>query len=484
MAMGAWPWRLLALCAVAASEDLEALRGKVRSLQLELRSAQAELLAAEAVCNARIRSAEDARDSAAEYLAKQHALRAPFYLKAARKSFEKGLKQLKGIDKSNSDPFIKQHEGQLQVVGALDLAPDSADIWLEAGKVSLSLASLADSEGEIQHVVAMFARAAQLDASKLEPALKWLQRKESKENEQEKQLRKILRGEVKRWNHTKSVPDVPVNFVSTLKQGICFKQGSKRAGWPEDVASIIDRFQERNVFPTKILSVNVLSMLPEGFADRLAGLAEAKYQQFSKKFPDIDPNDLNDKFFGFQSTHASRLGSGDVKKWPEMYRSEDFKILTRVMDGALRGFLERTGAAATEASDYDLVLWAAVYPGNGGRHGYHVHQGSASSCVLYAKVAGASTPISFIDPRGAPPVADYEQYEKERDFEPQAPFHHNEYFFPQPGDLVCFPSWLVHNVPSHWETETRVAFAANLQGRHPWDSWFHTAVAWHAQGPP
>ncbi len=23
---------------------------------------------------------------------------------------------------------------------------------------------------------------------------------------------------------------------------------------------------------------------------------------------------------------------------------------------------------------------------------------------------------------------------------------------------------LVHNVPSHWETETRVAFAANLQG--------------------
>ncbi|CAJ1449724.1 unnamed protein product, partial [Effrenium voratum] len=189
MAMGAWPWRLLALCAVAASEDLEALRGKVRSLQLELRSAQAELLAAEAVCNARIRSAEDARDSAAEYLAKQHALRAPFYLKAARKSFEKGLKQLKGIDKSNSDPFIKQHEGQLQVVGALDLAPDSADIWLEAGKVSLSLASLADSEGEIQHVVAMFARAAQLDASKLEPALKWLQRKESKENEQEKQLR-------------------------------------------------------------------------------------------------------------------------------------------------------------------------------------------------------------------------------------------------------------------------------------------------------
>ena len=89
-----------------------------------------------------------------------------------------------------------------------------------------------------------------------------------------------------------------------------------------------------------------------------------------------------------------------------------------------------------------------------------------------------------------------------------------EYFFPTEGDLVCFPSWLVHNVPSHWETETRVAFAANLQGQAEktmksayaapkkilvrlhgpalvgflqlstatgdgaWDSWFHTAVGW------
>ena len=74
-----------------------------------------------------------------------------------------GLKQQQGIDKSNSDPFIKQHEGQLQVLpnrnnqwlqslqhcpvktprsrvsrkkvlGALDLAPESAEIWFEAGK--------------------------------------------------------------------------------------------------------------------------------------------------------------------------------------------------------------------------------------------------------------------------------------------------------------------------------------------------------------
>lgn len=75
----------------------------------------------------------------------------------------------------------------------------------------------------------------------------------------------------------------------------------------------------------------------------------------------------------------------------EMYRdSGDFKLLTRVMTAALRGFLERSDVALSKSlrEDYGLVLWAAVYPGNGGRHGYHVHQGSASSCVLYARVAG------------------------------------------------------------------------------------------------
>eukprot|EP00913_Durusdinium_trenchii_P021163 g19885.t1 len=326
-----------------------------------------------AVCNARLRTG-DLRE-ASEYLAKQHALRAPFYIEAARQSFQKGLKQLKGIDTSNSDPFIKQHEGQLQVLGALDLAPNDPQIWLEAAQVSVLLAALGESEGEAQHALAM----------------------------------KAVRNEVKRWNQSGQVPEIPVTFVSTLREGICFGRSGSSWQHPEDVAKIVSNLQVRDVFPTKVLSVNVLELLPEGFTKRLSDLAIQKYQQFSKKFPKIDPNDLNDKFFSFQATNADRLGAGELRKWPEMYRdSEDFKILTRVMKGALRGFLERTHVPLPQAEDYGLVLWAAVYPGNGGRHGYHVHQGSASSCVLYARVAGASTPISFIDPRGAPPVEENE----------------------------------------------------------------------------
>ncbi|CAK9011070.1 unnamed protein product [Durusdinium trenchii] len=490
--LGTVTFGLLGLCVsdVSATAPRQQLAERVERLRRELREAETQLAempeeesglslapwAQPAVCNARLRTG-DLRE-ASEYLAKQHALRAPFYIEAARQSFQKGLKQLKGIDTSNSDPFIKQHEGQLQVLGALDLAPNDPQIWLEAAQVSVLLAALGESEGEAQHALAMFARAAQLDESTLPKALTWLSRKES-EAKEEKQLRKAVRNEVKRWNQSGQVPEIPVTFVSTLREGICFGRSGSSWQHPEDVAKIVSNLQVRDVFPTKVLSVNVLELLPEGFTKRLSDLAIQKYQQFSKKFPKIDPNDLNDKFFSFQATNADRLGAGELRKWPEMYRdSEDFKILTRVMKGALRGFLERTHVPLPQAEDYGLVLWAAVYPGNGGRHGYHVHQGSASSCVLYARVAGASTPISFIDPRGAPPVEDYEQYEKERDFEPKAPFHHNEYFFPREGDLVCFPSWLVHNVPSHWESETRVAFAANLQGQGAWDSWFHTAVGW------
>ena len=50
----------------------------------------------------------------------------------------------------------------------------------------------------------------------------------------------------------------------------------------------------------------------------------------------------------------------------------------------------------------------------------------------------------FSDPRGAPPAHTYEQYEGEHDFEPAAPFHGQLSYFPSEGELLIFPSWLVH----------------------------------------
>merc|ERR1719229_163727 len=102
-----------------------------------------------------------------------------------------------------------------------------------------------------------------------------------------------------------------------------------------------------------------------------------------------------------------------------------------------------------------VSLWAAVYLGDGSRHGQHAHQNSFSSCVVYLRMGLPQTPIKFLDPRGAPPLNDYEQHLAEHDFEPTAPFHHSAHFYPDEGDLVCFPSWLIHEVPSHWRSGTR-----------------------------
>merc|ERR550514_2496840 len=101
------------------------------------------------------------------------------------------------------------------------------------------------------------------------------------------------------------------------------------------------------------------------------------------------------------------------------------------MNGALWRYAESIGAAPAAKGSTNVVLWAAVYPGNGGRHGFHVHQGSISSCVLYVRTSGSDAgPIVFLDPRGSNPVEDYEQHVGEYDYQPTSPFHRSEYLFP------------------------------------------------------
>ena len=76
---------------------------------------------------------------------------------------------------------------------------------------------------------------------------------------------------------------------------------------------------------------------------------------------------------------------------------------------------------------------------------------------------------------GAAPIQNYEQYLKEHDFEPSGPFHQQFSYFPEEGELVLFPSWLVHKVPSHHAKEERVAWPYNYKGT-TWDGWARTAL--------
>eukprot|EP00933_Yihiella_yeosuensis_P007106 TRINITY_DN112010_c0_g1_i1.p1 TRINITY_DN112010_c0_g1~~TRINITY_DN112010_c0_g1_i1.p1 ORF type:complete len:519 (-),score=101.55 TRINITY_DN112010_c0_g1_i1:94-1650(-) len=507
-----WRWPAILLLALTAgfadAEDILAEKErKVAEAWKALRQAEEELAAArqdsmadkeatmpapwaskgsvlKSVCNARIRTANHSQASG--YLMKEHAARAPFYIILAERSFKAGLKQLKKIDKTNSDPFIKQYEGMNQLVAAVDLDPENPAIWLEAGKTAVKLESLAN-EG-LPHSMAFLSHACRLDPKLVDEVHTWTSSPEKDKDSQHKSVERSKK-EIKSWIQKQikagKVAKVRVK-LSSLESGIChLEPGHAKPLSFENkiktgrVGAALAATKVMPVFPTYLTKINVREHMPEGWAERLSKLAIAKYTKFGEQFPGIDPNDLNDKFFSAQYTNGDVLKSSEAHSmWPELYRdSKDFPLLVDLMHGALYAFLEKTGVPlrGTDEKQYDLSLWSAVYPGNGGRHGYHVHQSSIASCVLYLQTAGATTPITFLDPRGSPPTDDYEQHEKQRDYEPKAPFHNPEYFFPESGDIVCFPSWLVHNVPAHWEDAHRVAFPANLQGKSDLDAWHRTA---------
>lgn len=256
---------------------------------------------------------------------------------------------------------------------------------------------------------------------------------------------------------------------------------SRSLGIDAQVQAAIDSMDVKNIFPTRITVTNVAKFFGKDFSNRLADMAIRTYRDFSalsRSRGNTDANDINDAFFSAQSTGENYEEPRALGFWKELYTSVEYKQLRQFMRKALVAHAAKSGYHLddTMANTVQTVLWAAVYLDDGGRHGYHVHQGSLSSCVFYAKAPPGKTPIMFIDPRGAPPGNDYEQHLGERDFEPASPFHHNYHFFAEAGDLVCFPSWLVHRVPSHFEETERVAFPANLQNDDAWDAWYRSST--------
>merc|ERR1719491_879066 len=105
----------------------------------QLAAASAEGCSAAGVGRAAFRSRE-----ALDYIEAENAKRAPYYLKQAHRLFKKGIRQAKGIDKSNNDPYIASYDAQHQILGALDLSPNNASTWMGAGKATVLLGALDD----------------------------------------------------------------------------------------------------------------------------------------------------------------------------------------------------------------------------------------------------------------------------------------------------------------------------------------------------
>jgi uncharacterized protein (TIGR02466 family) len=231
-------------------------------------------------------------------------------------------------------------------------------------------------------------------------------------------------------------------------------------------------------------SINLLEVanLTAGFNEKISRLALDKFMEFKKtveaKEGQMSPNDLDDAFFAAQNTNPSLVERGESTAfWPALYdECPEYLQLIQLIRDACEEYIRRYARPGTLEGIKDAhteSMWSAVYiPST--VHSHHVHQGSIVSAVYYSKVGKSNTPIVFSDPRGAPPVQPYEQYEGEHDFEPEGPFHQQFNYFPKEGELVLFPSWLVHKVPSHFGESERVSWPFNYQG--PIDSWSRTVV--------
>lgn len=232
------------------------------------------------------------------------------------------------------------------------------------------------------------------------------------------------------------------------------------------------------LFGTRVLRVR--SGLKPAVLAKVAATAEKRYSGFAKgvekKGRSLDPNDVNDAFFGAQPT---RDGDFERHKYTE-YNSAAYEAIRKGIRKTVDQYLQMLELPQPGAPE-GFVYWMAIYPGKavgalreGGRHGYHAHQDSIVSCVFYVATDALTTPITFLDPRAKNSVDNFERYDKEWDFQPRWPFHESLYIFPDAGDIVCFPSWLIHNVPAHHSASTtRVVMAANLQSRQ-WDAWART----------
>ena len=135
-------------------------------------------------------------------------------------------------------------------------------------------------------------------------------------------------------------------------------------------------------------------------------------------------------------------------------------------------------------------LWVSVLGGkhaaNTG-HSPHAHTNSVCSGAFYSKTPkGLAAPIVFSDPRGAwrslSESASLLATEQEEDglwgrlpTQPQAPFHQQYILTPTAGELVVFPSWLVHHVEPQ-DGEERIAWSFNVVAESFMDSWARTAV--------
>lgn len=127
-----------------------------------------------------------------------------------------------------------------------------------------------------------------------------------------------------------------------------------------------------------------------------------------------------------------------MDKYPE------FRHLKAIMKSAATTFLDMTGRIMPEGTE--MFSWATIHR-ECMFHLAHTHPHNLVSGVYYARVPNGAGDIIFDDPRG-----------------PLPPFENRIIYTPKEGDLIVFPSWLLHQVSPTLGDEERISFSFNIPG--------------------
>eukprot|EP01048_Picozoa_sp_COSAG05_P016208 COSAG05_NODE_2058_length_3629_cov_11.238810_2_plen_615_part_00 len=273
---------------------------------------------------------------------------------------------------------------------------------------------------------------------------------------------------------------------------------SKLVSEDASVPLVMPAVRTHKLWPTLVSTVNLYESAEsrhrvDGLLLRLSEAAQEAHSAFlqTDKACESNPDpacDDNDEFFHWQGG-ASAAG----QRLP--LRTRDIAYFKQLAIGACLAHLQAHRRPEISLEDLgwpdgeQFQLWAAVLGGEKAQgaagHGEHTHANAICSGALYVSVPRntSTSPIIFSDPRGSwalsregGPWRPTMLFTGSSPGQPLAPFHQQYQLVPQAGELVIFPSWLMHSVQPQQGKETRIAYSFNVVGKTFMDAWARTAV--------
>lgn len=135
--------------------------------------------------------------------------------------------------------------------------------------------------------------------------------------------------------------------------------------------------------------------------------------------------------------------------------SSSFLTLQKTIDRHVSQFVRLLQMDINPSELQMTRCWVNVMD-KGAQHSSHLHPLSVISGTYYVQTPADGSPLKFEDPKlpyymASPPRKSKSKIENQRFF----------YLKPKPGQVVLFESWLKHEVPPHFSSQSRISVSFN-----------------------